>query len=244
MLAVVTVALVVERRRVRRQLHWQWLAWTQPRVPAAAKSQLSWRHGTFRVLGAIPSILTLTPPPHPTPPHHTQAYSYLERKRETATAGCKAADPAACAALEHLNGMAHELLATGSVSVGVVWCGVVRGGAPAAGACCLADAGAACLHPPACAWMILWLPFAPLAMPAVHAPPHLTSPTCISSASHLFLQMEDLVATFATLARVEELRTSRAAKAAEPADSKGEQPSAPDSIHTLFASMDADGDGR
>lgn len=44
-----------------------------------------------------------------------QAYSFLERKREAAAAGCDVADPT-CLELEKLNTMAHDLLATGSVS--------------------------------------------------------------------------------------------------------------------------------
>ncbi|PSC74012.1 Calcium-dependent kinase 7 [Micractinium conductrix] len=55
--------------------------------------------------------------------------------------------------------------------------------------------------------------------------------------------MDDLVATFSTLARVEELRSAKsaagAAAAAEP--SPGEQA---DPVRALFARLDADGDGR
>lgn len=45
-----------------------------------------------------------------------QAYSFLERRREAATASCDWGQPDSCTDLEKLNDMAHELLATGSVS--------------------------------------------------------------------------------------------------------------------------------
>lgn len=55
-----------------------------------------------------------------------QAYSFLERKRDAAAVGCDPANPtSACGELDKLNGIAHELLMTGSVSVYV--CGVEVG---------------------------------------------------------------------------------------------------------------------
>ena len=82
-------------------------------------------------------------------------------------------------------------------------------------------------------------------------PPRLL-PSCSPSARLLHFypplfilpaQMDDLVATFSTLARVEELRSAKsaagAAAAAEP--SPGEQA---DPVRALFARLDADGDGR
>lgn len=53
-----------------------------------------------------------------------QAYSFLERKRDAAAEGCAAAagGGGTCAELEKLNTMAHELLATGSVSGMLVQC--------------------------------------------------------------------------------------------------------------------------
>lgn len=58
--------------------------------------------------------------------------------------------------------------------------------------------------------------------------------------------MDDLVATFSTLARVEELRSARAAKQAEAAGAAAQQQAAgqADFIHDLFVRMDANKDGR
>ncbi len=66
-------------------------------------------------------------------------------------------------------------------------------------------------------------------------------PTCC-------LQMDDLVATFSTLARVEEHRVARAAQQAEapaphPEATPGE-PTQPDIIRALFGRIDSNGDGR
>lgn len=61
-------------------------------------------------------------------------------------------------------------------------------------------------------------------------------------------QMDDLVATFSTLARVEELRSARAAgqqgaaEAAATAHAATVPPADP--VHELFGRLDADGDGR
>lgn len=60
--------------------------------------------------------------------------------------------------------------------------------------------------------------------------------------------MDDLVATFSTLARVEEHRAARAARQAEASPPLSEAASAgeaqADPIVALFARMDTDGDGR
>lgn len=60
--------------------------------------------------------------------------------------------------------------------------------------------------------------------------------------------MDDLVATFSTLARVEEHRAARAAQQAEapaphPEATPGEQ-AQPDIIRALFGRIDSNGDGR
>ena len=63
--------------------------------------------------------------------------------------------------------------------------------------------------------------------------------------------MDDLVATFSTLARVEEHRAARAAQQAQqaqqappPEEAQPGEPARPDPICALFSKMDADGDGR
>lgn len=59
--------------------------------------------------------------------------------------------------------------------------------------------------------------------------------------------MDDLVATFSTLARVEETRAARAAKQSEAASTAAAAPaSSPhdDALHVLFRNIDANGDGR
>jgi len=64
--------------------------------------------------------------------------------------------------------------------------------------------------------------------------------------------MDDLVATFSTLARVEEMRAAKAAKqgqAQSESDSEGAQAPAGkdadvDTVRELFARLDANGDGR
>jgi hypothetical protein len=78
----------------------------------------------------------------------------------------------------------------------------------------------------------------------VFIPCLLCLPVCLSC-----LQVDDLVATFSTLARVEEHRAARAAKQQAAADTRGAAGAEPadlqaDPLHTLFARMDTDGDGR
>lgn len=64
--------------------------------------------------------------------------------------------------------------------------------------------------------------------------------------------MDDLVATFSSLARVEELRAARgatpqqlqqeAAQAAAPGEAGASKQ--PDAVHALFSRLDTDGDGK
>lgn len=57
--------------------------------------------------------------------------------------------------------------------------------------------------------------------------------------------MDDLVATFSSLARVDSLRAARAGQAAAEPAPASQQPAkaAPDPLHALFVRMDANGDG-
>lgn len=61
------------------------------------------------MLRLLTGQLMLFPHPHP------QAYSYLERRCDSARAECDLSRPQGCADLARLNDMTHELLATGSV---------------------------------------------------------------------------------------------------------------------------------
>ena len=69
-------------------------------------------------------------------------------------------------------------------------------------------------------------------------------PACLSCP-----QVDNLVATFSTLARVEEHRAARAAKQQAAPDTGGVAGAGAadlqaDPLHALFARMDTDGDGR
>ena len=95
-----------------------------------------------------PGISDAPLPLHPRPspaPHllwhllRAQAYSFLERKRDQAKAGCDLEQAPGCADLERLNDMTHQLLCTGSVSV--PWPGPILHIPPVPGLC-LAWAGA------------------------------------------------------------------------------------------------------
>lgn len=53
-----------------------------------------------------------------------------------------------------------------------------------------------------------------------------------------------MVATFSTLARVDEHRAARAAKAAAASPADGAEAARADALHAVFRGMDKDGDGR